>query len=296
VLSQAFNVVKTEENENNEIGAPLTLLKTNADTDITLVEMGMRKEGDLKFLAKTIRPTHVILTGIGSSHIAFFSSPKDLAKAKCSIFQPVLSWEKERTVFMSTGHEFYSLAAKVSQKNGYKVHPYSGQTKPDETIELCYLVGRYFGLSDEMIEKGIVSFQPSAHRLNKFKIGSVTVVDDTYNANPDGVAYALQFIRQFPGRKIVVLGDMLELGEKSAQYHAQLGPCIIDAGASILFTYGDLSSVIKPSGMPCYHFNNKEALFSLLKDELKANDLVLIKGSRGLKMEWLVDQLKQHLD
>lgn len=287
VLSQKYKVVATKENQNNEVGVPLTILSADEDTEIIIVEMGMRHKGEIGFLAKIARPTDAIITGIGLSHAGHFNSAKDIAYVKAEIFTPPQSWETQtRNAYINFSSQYHDILAKKAQRNGYQLFPYQGEDKPDQNINLCYLVGKHFGLSDAEIQAGLASFESSSHRLKHVAGLPFTLIDDVYNANPDGVVYALQYLKRFKGRKILVLGDMLELGKFSDEAHLGLMPHIIDAQVDVVFTFGEYSKVLSGNQASVVtHFNTKEALHDALKYEIKEKDVVLIKGSRGLKME-----------
>jgi len=296
VLRQSFNVVATKENQNNEIGVPLTLLAADEDTDVVIVEMGMRHKGDIAFLTKIVRPTDVVITGIGLSHVGLFQSAKDIARAKGEIFATAQAWETSpRNAYINFSSQSHHYLAQKAESKRYHVFPYEGEDKPDQNMNLCYLVGRHFGLSDAQIQQGIATFQSSAHRLKRIPNLPFTLIDDTYNANPDGVQYALHYLKRFSGRKILVLGDMLELGSYSDEAHLGLIPHILDAQIDVVFTVGELSRVLETSHkIPVSHFENKAALNAALKDEVKPGDVVLVKGSRGMKLEETVTFLAGH--
>ncbi len=296
VLSQQFKVVATKENQNNEVGVPLTILSADEDTDVVIVEMGMRHKGDMSFLAQIVCPTDVVITGIGLSHVELFKSAADIARAKGEIFRNAQVWEgPSRNAYINFSSKSHNYLAKKAQSRGYHVFPYEGVDKPDQNMNLCYLVGRHFGLSDAQIQEGIATFQSSAHRLKRLPGLPFVLIDDTYNANPDGVEYALQYLKRFSGRKILVLGDMLELGSYTSQAHLDLIPHIIDAQIDVVFTFGVLAKVLEASlSVSVSHFDTKEALHLALKDEVKPGDVILVKGSRGMKMEESVAFLAKH--
>ena len=296
ILSQKLKVVSTFENQNNEVGVPLTLLSADEDTDVLIVEMAMRNKGDIAHLARIVRPTHVVVTGIGMTHASQFNKPKDIAAAKAEIFHKVLSWEEGgRAAYINYSSEFSTYLAKRATTKGFSVFPFEGQDLPDQNVQLCYLVGRHFGLSNEDVHQGIAAYKPSSHRLIHVEHPFLTLIDDTYNANPDGVLYALHTLRRHSGRKIVVLGDMLELGEYSRAEHEALVDPLVDASVDIVYTYGDESKCIESDDICILHFDSKKEMHAMLKMELKENDLVLVKGSRGMKMEETVEYISQHV-
>jgi UDP-N-acetylmuramoyl-tripeptide--D-alanyl-D-alanine ligase len=296
VLSKQFKVISTKENENNEIGVPLTILSADEDTDILIVEMGMRGKGEMAHLARIVRPTHVVVTGIGLSHIALFKNGRAIASAKSEIFLSRLKWEGlTRSAFINFSSNYPELLQKKALSCGYKVYPFEGQDKPDETVNMCYTVGRHFGLSNDDVQQGLSDFKSSKHRLKKIRHASLTLIDDTYNANPDGMVYALHYFKRFEGRKVVVLGDMLELGDYADEAHKSLVEPLLDAGVAIVFTLGEAMKMLSSTLLDISHFSSKEALHTALKQELKQGDVVLFKGSRGMKMEESVAYVREYV-
>ena len=174
--------------------------------------------------------------------------------------------------------------------------PFGGQDLPDQNMQLCFTVGRHFGLSDEEIHHGIQKYVPSSHRLISVPKKDLTLIDDTYNANPDGVLYALQYIKRFNGRKMVILGDMLELGSYSENAHKSLLEPMLDAGVDVLFTFGKETKVIQSEALSVTHFNSKEALHKMVLMEIKKKDIILVKGSRGMKMEETVEFISRNFN
>ncbi|MBT5954538.1 UDP-N-acetylmuramoyl-tripeptide--D-alanyl-D-alanine ligase [bacterium] len=295
VLGQKYNVVKTKQNQNNEIGVPLTLLDADYSTDIIIVEMGIRKRGDMSLLSSIVRPTHVAITNIGKTHLETFKSLKTVVKEKGKVFRkPLKSDILNRHAFLnynSFGYDDLKLKAESCE---YTVTPITGETAPDQNINLCYAIGQSFGLDNSTILKGIQDFEPSGHRQLVKRYSEVVVIDDVYNSNPNGMVYALQSLRNYTGRKIVVLGDMLELGRFGAIEHRRLIPHLKEADVSMIFSVGSLVKEIQSSVCPNYHFNSKADLIKQLLQEIKTGDVVLVKGSRGMEMEIIVDKLEEH--
>jgi len=294
-LSQKFNVHKSHENQNNEIGVPLTVLNADSSTDIIVMELAMRNKGDISALTRIARPTHVVVTGIGYTHIEFLNSLRNVAKAKAEIFRAPLKWEnQDRIAYINYDSPFYNFLEKKASQSRYRVFPYKGPDKPDQNLNLCYMLAKQFGLSDPEIEKGLLAYKGSSHRMDIQKVKDITVIDDTYNANPDGVAYALQYLKRFSGRKILVLADMLELGEFSKSAHQNLIEQVLDAGVEMVFAFGDEMAKIRTDKVPIYHHNTKKSLHDQLLVELKSGDVVLAKGSRGMKMEETIEAIHDY--
>ncbi len=296
MLSERFKVSRTEGNLNNEIGVPLSLLSADDDTDILILELAMRNKGEIAYLTRIARPTHVVITGIGLTHIANFKTQSEIARAKGEIFQSPLKWEDApRNAYINYRSPYSEWLINRAGGKGYKVFPYDGETRQDQNLNVCYRLGREFGLTEAEIQRGLSRYQPSNHRLVITKHSDITLIDDTYNANPDGMTYALQYLSRFSGRKIAVLGDMLELGKFSKKAHEKIVDAAIEAGVDLLFTFGEETRTMKSNRIPISHFNTKSSLRSALKDEIQSGDVILIKGSRGMKMEEEVEWIKTHV-
>lgn len=286
ILSQKFTVTKTLENQNNEVGVPLTLLSADDQTEILIVECGIRKPEDMPILARLVKPTHVIITNIGKSHLGLFKNQKQIAQSKAKLMQKASQWETEpRIAFLNFNTPYYAVLKKRADSTGFSVFPFKSERKLDESMNLCSLVARHFGLSNEEIQQGLKQYSSSSHRLKTVKQNGLTLIDDTYNANPDSVRFALEYLRQFSGRKILVIGDMKELGSEEIQEHAALVDDCIDAELSMVFTLGELAKHIDSDDFLSLHFNNHDQLNGQLKRLLKPGDVILFKGSRSMKME-----------
>ena len=296
VLSQRYTVVKTLENQNNELGAPLTVLRADDSTDILIVEMGMRGLGEIHQMAQIVRPTHVIITNIGMTHIERLETQRNIALAKAEIFVSLLPWEKKlRHAFLNYKTPYYDLLLKKAKVKKFQILPFGGEDRPEQNISLCFTVGRHFGLSDDEIHKGITKYQGSPHRMVRHTLQGAVLLDDSYNANPDGVAYALESMKRYTGRKLLVLGDMRELGSHSRDAHDAIIPQAIDAGIHMLFCIGEHTAHMASDSLPITHFATQDALNIALQNEIKTGDIILIKGSRSMRLDETVNHLRTHL-
>lgn len=294
MLSQKFKVVKTQENLNNEIGAPFTVLTADFDTEILIVEMAMRARHEIDYLTRIVRPSHVVVTNVGFTHIEFLKTQRNIALAKAEIMQKPLAWETHpRYAFLNHNTPYYALLENQAKRTGFTVLPYGGAIKPDQALNMCYSIGGHFGLTEEEIRQGLENYQASSHRLQVTHLANgATLIDDSYNANPDGVEYALDFIRRFQGRKLLVIGDMKELGTFSRKLHKQIASQALESNISIIYAFGEEARHIQSKAIPVYHFSDQQALNKMLKQEMKAGDVILIKGSRSMHLNHTVDALK----
>jgi UDP-N-acetylmuramoyl-tripeptide--D-alanyl-D-alanine ligase len=326
ILSLAGKTLKTEENFNNEIGVPKTLLNLNRSHKYAVIEMAMQGLGEIKELSNIVEPDVSIITNIGASHMEFLKSEKNVAKAKSEImaFQnsndisvlpaddkffgflrsrsrgkvvsfgidndPVVSalnirYENERSIFaISTKEININITLPVPGKHNI----YDALAAAAAALALK--------VPAKFIKKGLEHFKLSSKRSNIINTRKFTLINDTYNANPDSMAAALNVLENYPGRRIAVLGDMFELGNISKKSHENIGKLVAGLDIDALITVGKLSNSIassaKISGMKLVKTvrSNKEAV-KTLKRIMRTNDTILIKGSRGMRMEEIVEGL-----
>lgn len=326
LLAQKFKVAKNTMNYNNEIGLPLTLLSLELDTEIVVLEMGMRGEGQIEYLAGIARPTAGVITNIGHSHLELLGSREAIVRAKGELIAAlprdglaVLNGDDPQVRRMNRlfpGRSlFYGLKADGLDLRG-TARPVTGGQEVTVTgiwgnfAFFLPLPGRHntanalaattvalaFGLTPPEITAGIKNLPPLEKRLRVIEKCGLTIIDDTYNASPQSVQTALEVLGGMKGRrKIAVLGDMLELGEISAEAHRKTGEILGDYGCSALFAYGPLSAATAAAaaaaGIFNRHYTKQEALVRDLRAYVCRGDILLIKGSRGMKMERVIKQL-----
>ncbi|MFC1478436.1 UDP-N-acetylmuramoyl-tripeptide--D-alanyl-D-alanine ligase [Candidatus Margulisiibacteriota bacterium] len=285
LLATKYKTLKTEENFNNEIGVPLTLLRLNAGYEkngdgvtiqkgayeAAVIELAMRGEGEIGYLTGLVRPTHVVITNIGLAHIGKLGSREKIKQAKCEVLLPT---EYSRKAFLNRQDACFTEVKQLAEDNGWQVVPFDGDPLPQIAGE--------FGIDGSVLKDLKVDY--SAKRMETINRNGLTIINDTYNANPDSVKWALDRLREMPGRKIAVLGDMLELGADELQYHKEID---LD-GVEMVFTFGPVFAEASITGNS---YTDKQELIAGLKSHLKAGDVVLVKGSRSMKMEEVVDDI-----
>ncbi|MEK9657584.1 MAG: Mur ligase family protein [bacterium] len=295
LLRPYFNTVCTTGNQNNDIGVPLTILRADFQTEILILELGIRQKSDMLPLVQVCRPSLSIVTGISYCHMAFYRSLKQLALAKSTIFQKPLSWEQlNRTALIPSDNVFFDVLSEKAQRAEYKVRAFHGDSPRAAMLDLCYQVGRYFSLDESQITQGLSNFISLEQRLKKITLSKCTLYDDTYNANPASVLYALDVLKPLSSRKLFVLGDMLELGSFTDLAYSQMYLPMIDADISLFISCGNIVPKV-PDTISSLHFHHKDLLHAYLKDEIIPGDTILIKGSRLSRMEDTVSYLKTHV-
>ncbi len=332
VLGRKYNVLKTQGNLNNAIGLPLTLLNLNSEHQIAVLEMGMNSLGEIERLADIARPQMGIISNVGTAHIENLKSRENILKAKTEIFtyfkegcvavingdnDMLKTFEEDRFRIIRYGIEKHnSLRATNVVDNAEEGVQFDITVKgssytlrvPVPGIHNVYnalsaaAVGLELGMDMDEIRLGLLDFRPSKLRMEIFetKMG-IKVVNDVYNANPDSMCAAISSLLGFrsQGRIAAVLGDMLELGEMTSDLHKTVGKHINNTGIDLLVTVGSLSKDIALGALDegykgmiyCYE-SNSDAINSL-PNILMPKDTVLVKGSRGMKMEEIVEFLRE---
>ncbi|KAB7668964.1 UDP-N-acetylmuramoyl-tripeptide--D-alanyl-D-alanine ligase [Bacillus sp. B1-b2] len=327
LLSIKYKVQKTEGNYNNHLGLPLTVLGLEEDTDIAVLEMGMSGKGEIDFLTRLAEPDIVVITNIGESHLLDLGSREGIAEAKLEILnglkengrfvylgdEPLLTEAVEnreldkKTFGMSTFNYLYPTKITArEQGSSFFIN------KSEETFELpvlgnhnilnalaSMLVAEYFGISFSEMNKGFQNLKLTNMRM-ELLIGKsdVKIINDAYNASPTSMLAAISVLKNLPGfkQKIMVLGDMLELGEKEEEYHVEIGKQL--EGIDVVYTYGKLGASIAKGAQTVlpnaniHAFLDKEELIASLLPTINEETIVLVKASRGMKLEEVVKALQ----
>ena len=312
VLSQKYLTLKTKGNFNNDIGLPLTLLSRDSDHTAMVLEMGMNHRGEIRLLSSIGKPDICLITNIGDAHIENLGSREGILEAKCEIFEGM---KKGGTVILNgddillsalpeiphAGKTIYcrmtdaadiknnGLKGTVCKISGTPVEiPLPGEHMIMNAI-MAFTVGVELGLSGREIADGIRTFTPSGNRMAISQIDSgITLINDTYNASPPSMKAAIDMLANADGRKVCILGDMLELGKYAEDMHKDVGR-YASQKADLIISVGTLSKHMAANR----HFDTKEALIDEIGSLLLPGDTVLIKASRGMALETVADALKQ---
>lgn len=332
VLGERFKVLKTEGNFNNEVGLPLTLLRLNSNHEICVVEMGMNHFGEIEYLSSIVEPDVAVITNIGDSHIENLGSRENILKAKCEIFShmdpkkgyvilngddPLLEPLRASLPFQSVlvgtaeGLDYRATGVESDGEKSVRCHVRTPRSGFDVDIpalgnHMLYptltaaAVAEHFGMTGGEIARGVLRFAPTKMRMNILKRGDeITILNDAYNANPQSMRAAVEVLSKSGGDyKIAVLGDMFELGPFAPTLHAGVGAYLGKAGIDCLVAVGELARHIydaaKDAMVPqVYWCETKEEAKPILAELVKPNSTILVKASRGMAFEELVDDLKR---
>ncbi|MCX7921310.1 MAG: UDP-N-acetylmuramoyl-tripeptide--D-alanyl-D-alanine ligase [Clostridia bacterium] len=335
VLEQEFNVLKTQGNFNNEIGLPLTVFNLESSHEAAVIEMGMSGFGEISRLTSIVRPSIAVITNIGLSHIEKLGSRQNILKAKMEIFEglrkdglAVLNGDdkllyglkdllKFRTVFYGMEEDVDYQAYNITPvgesgtyfeitigSREYKVHvPVPGIHNVYNALA-AIAAGIELKISMGKIVKGISQFSSGKMRQNIISHKGFKIINDAYNASPQSMEAAISVLKDIAGnnRTIAVLGDMLEMGEWAYKAHIDVGKFAATKGIDYLITIGENGKNIaigaQKAGVPegnIHTFEDNNAANAFLKGLVKENDYILVKGSRGMRMEQIVESLTNEL-
>jgi UDP-N-acetylmuramoyl-tripeptide--D-alanyl-D-alanine ligase len=320
ILAQKGEVLATKGNYNNELGLPLSLFDLSRSHRYAVLEMGASKPGDIAYLAGIARPDVSMITNIGPAHLHGFGSEEGVARAKGEIYAglPEDGWAimNADEPWLETWREM-SIARRsltFGTASGSDIRLVQEDASPrlltpsgDFTVRLA-LPGHHnllnaaaatavaLSLDVELasIQRGLESVEPVPGRLNHIRTeAGWTVIDDSYNANPASLYSALQVLTEMQGTAWLVLGDMKELGVESSKMHREVGEAARAMGVSRLFATGDMSAhTVDAFGEGGEHFQSREELAAALCAQLRPDIICLVKGSRSMGMEAVVEAIK----
>ena len=320
------NTIKTEGNQNNELGLPRTMFRIGKETEYAVVEMGMSHRGEIERLSRCARPDVGIITCIGVSHIGNLGSQENICKAKLEICEGL----PNGAPLVLNGDDPFLRAAKLPEH----VHPV-WFSLGDENADVCALsirqetdgmsfvledqehgtfvvnipaMGRHnvanalaaycaatrLGCDAKRVIRGLSNFEQTGRRQKVVDSEGVTVIEDCYHANPDSMKAALAMFKDFPcKRRFALLGDMLELGNLSREAHEELGRLAAESGLYCLITYGEQAKrtavVAAAKGVETLHADSYREAADALLDRVQPGDAVLVKASHGMALEKVLD-------
>ncbi len=312
VLSTKFKTAATQGNLNNHIGVPLTLLSMDEQTEIGIVEMGANHQGEIAALCRIAEPDMGYITNFGKAHLEGFGGVEGVVKGKSELYHYIiqndglifLDNDNERQAAIVGNHRRYTFAENAEADEKIQLeeaHPFvkvssGGQIIQSQltgtynftNIAAAICIGRYHDISKASIKKAIESYQPSNNRSQLLTKKGHRIILDAYNANPSSMEVALENFAQFEGRRVCFLGDMFELGAEAAEEHQRIADKTLALDLHEVFLLGKHFSATQTTSQLKY------ASFEALKAqgfELPENSTILIKGSRGMAMERILDLL-----
>lgn len=316
VLSEKYKTFKTPSNHNNEIGFCQTIFEMPDDTEVLVLEMGMRGFGEIDLLSKYAEPDISIIVNVGTAHIGRLGSRENIAKAKCEITNhqrgnifiakddPLI----RKTVNFKDKQLFYSLNnVKIIEKQTdyskfeYNNNIYELNVGGEYNIEnslAAILCGEKLGLTTEQIKLGLKKYRPIEKRWEAVNAGGYKILNDSYNANPESMKAFIDTISELYQNYVIVLGDMGELGEKSAEYHKRLGEYINNKSLSksaVVISVGTLSKNITDNieNFKSVHCNNVVSASEYIKNNIPPNTTIFLKASRSMQFEKIIELLQE---
>ena len=320
------NTIKTEGNQNNELGLPRTMFRIGKETQYAVVEMGMSHAGEIERLSKCARPDVGIITCIGVSHIGNLGSQENICKAKLEIcaglpegaplvlngddpfLRKAVLPDHVRPVWFSLGDENADVCALSIQQDEKGMSfvledheegtflvkiPAMGRHNVANALA-AYCAATRLGLNARRVIAGLADFEQTGMRQKVVHARGVDVIEDCYNANPDSMKAALAMFREYPcKRRFALLGDMLELGDISRAAHEEVGRQAVENKVDYLVTYGEqakrIAVVAAAKGLPTLHADTYAQAAETLLNKMQPGDALLVKASRGMALEKVLE-------
>ena len=329
ILEAKYKVHKSNDNFNNHIGLPLSILSADKDTEILVLEAGMNHVGEIENLSLTARPNIAIITCIGTAHIGNLGSRENIAKAKLEILkglsddgvlivpedEPLLRGYKNELLFGYGADAEYKIISSNAKETVFNLRVFDKTVKDIRVpfvgehlvkdVCIAALVGAYLGLDAREIKDGISKISGVNSRQNIINLKNFTVCDDSYNASFESYIADFEVLKSYDGETAAVIGDMLELGDKAEVLHFNIGVLAAKYGINRLYPFGHFASVVAKgalsAGFKCDAvFANtdplchKETARAIIENTVPGS-LVLIKGSRALQTEKITAYLKAEI-
>ena len=329
-VSSRFNTLKNQGNLNNHFGVPLTLFNLDDSYECAVIEMGMSNFKEIEYLANIVTPKIGVISNIGLSHIENLGSQEGILQAKMEI---TTNFNESNTLVVNGDDKFLATLKEKNLNYKLKTFGFNKDNDiycesyvigEDDLTFTCYIDGKkeeifiptvgehniynamaaiLVGLSLEMdlkdIKEGLKNFKASKMRLDIIKKDDLTIINDAYNASPDSMKAALDILGRYEKRRVAILGDMFEMGEHSEYGHRLVGGYAKE-NADVLITIGESSKFISDEAIKLalnssnvYHFDNKEIAIEKLSDIINKDDVVLVKASRGMQLENIVQYLSR---
>ncbi|MDD2484804.1 MAG: UDP-N-acetylmuramoyl-tripeptide--D-alanyl-D-alanine ligase [Eubacteriales bacterium] len=329
ILSEKYQTIRNLGNYNNLIGLPLSVFEIGTETEAAVFEMGMDRPGEIRRLCEIVEPQIGLITNVGLSHIEHLGSRENILKAKMEMTE---RFTKDNTLVINTDNDMFCnfcpqgdyqvLRVGKGENSDFRIEKIKDLAEKgiEFTIKtalasqefqvglpglhnasnaaLAVAASLELGLSLEEAAKGLEKISNSDKRLHIIEKKGIKVIDDTYNASPDSMRAAIDVLTGLRGKRhIAILGDMYELGEKEEEYHFQIGEYASHAGVNVVISVGKNAGFIadgaRASGTKAIHFETKDLLLVVLAQWIRPGDVILVKGSRGMAMEKIVEQIEK---
>jgi UDP-N-acetylmuramoyl-tripeptide--D-alanyl-D-alanine ligase len=317
VLSKKFRTLATRGNLNNHIGVPLTMLEIDDSVEVAIIEMGANHVGEIALLSSIANPSHGFITNIGKAHIGTFGGFENIIRGKTELYQHLL--QNNGTVFINSQDAILSnmrwrfaapvmypakgdylhieliedgtfVKYKTEQGNEIQTQITGAYNFSNIAVALC--IGKYFGVNETLANQAVADYTPSNMRSQMVSKGTNTIILDAYNANPSSMEAAIQNLANMKARnKIAIVGDMFELEEESEKEHRAIGKLLSEKKFNGALLCGSLMRWAKEECPSAIYFEKKNDLIEYMKVNRVQNATVLVKASRGIGLESVVDFL-----
>jgi UDP-N-acetylmuramoyl-tripeptide--D-alanyl-D-alanine ligase len=317
VLSKRYKTYATKGNLNNHIGVPLTLLSIDYTIEIAIIEMGATHVGDIEELCSYCDPTIGFITNIGKAHIGEFGGFQNIIKGKTEIYKhlldnfgavfinsqnPILApfaADFDHPYFYPGPQDFYHCEfidanpfVRVRAENGEVLTTRLTGAYNFENIAVALCLGLFFGVDPTMANEAVQTYEPSNMRSQIINKGSNTIILDAYNANPTSMEAAIINLSKInANRKVAILGDMFELGDDAAAEHKRIGELLKELNINEAYVVGGLMKSAREVNAAIKHVETKQELIELLAKQPISGATILVKASRGIGLETIVDSL-----
>lgn len=330
ICKEKYFTQKTRGNYNNEIGVPLTLLEFSDNLEVGIVEMGMEHQKEIAFLSKLVEPDIAIISSVGTAHLENLGSIENIVKAKMEILDGlnktgVFIYNNDNVILDHTVKRMniagsikvktfgvsddcdYQLGSVEQDEEGINfeiVHEVANNRLAMYGVHNAYnalaafAAAKALGINNKMYQRGLVNVRPTAWRNELLKCGKASILNDAYKSNPQSAMAALETLKAFKAeRKIVVFADMLDLGIDTNMMHYQLGKEFGKYDIEALYTFGDIACYIAQgalnsnSNLHVEHIAKREALVDIINTYTRSECIILIKGSRGLHLDEVVNEV-----
>lgn len=317
VLATRFKTFATRGNLNNHIGVPVTVLSVDRSVEIAVIEMGANRLGEIEQLCSICQPTHGFITNIGKAHIGTFGGFDNIVRGKSELYQFLLS--NNGKVFVNSQDAILANMAKrfkdpvfypaagdyyqgellsedhflaVRAENGERIQTQLTGRYNFQNVAVALTIGKFFGVDPVKANAAIAAYTPGNMRSQVIRKGTNTIILDAYNANPSSMEAALDNLSRMPeARKVAILGDMFELDGEAEKEHARVGIILKEKRITAAYICGSLMAAARKTFPEAHYFPSRQHLESELKAHPIENAVILVKASRGMALEKILDFL-----